>query len=130
MNEDDIKQRGLLFTGHHLPYNPNLIARAKDMRKNMTPEEKKLWYGFLLNNKHHFRRQHPIDNYIVDFYCAKLKLVIEIDGEQHHTDGGRYYDAERDNILESYGLKVIRFTNADVLKNFDGVCRKISRFNE
>ncbi len=102
MNKDDIKRRGLLFTGCHLPYNPDLIGRAKEMRKNMTREEKKLWYEFFRNFEHCFRRQHPIDNYIVDFYCADLKLVVEIDGGQHYTEGGKMYDVERNAVIESY----------------------------
>jgi very-short-patch-repair endonuclease len=70
-------------------------------------------------------RPRPIDNFIVDFYCAALKLVIEIDGDSHFTEQGKQYDAERTAILEGYGLRVIRFTNVEVLQNFEGVCYQL-----
>jgi very-short-patch-repair endonuclease len=73
-------------------------------------------------------RQRPIDNFIVDFYCASLKLVIEIDGESHFTQQGKDYDEERTRILEGYGITVVRFTNVDVLQNFEGVCRELARW--
>lgn len=101
------------------------MERAKELRKNMTPAEKKLWQNYLRRFQFRVLRQRPIDNFIVDFYCAKLRLVIEIDGESHFTDEGKDYDAERTSILEGYGLRVIRFTNAQVLKNLEGVCRQI-----
>jgi very-short-patch-repair endonuclease len=72
----------LIDSDFHLPYNPKLVERAKNLRKNMTPAEKKLWYSYLRNFKFRVLRQKPIDNFIVDFYCAKLKLVIEIDGDK------------------------------------------------
>ena len=73
-------------------------------------------------------RQKPIENFIVDFYCPKLKLVIEVDGDSHFTPEGMDYDAARTNILEGYGLQVIRFTNDEVLHNFEVVCERISGF--
>jgi very-short-patch-repair endonuclease len=72
-------------------------------------------------------RQRPIDNFIVDFYCPQLKLVIEIDGESHYLENAQIYDLERTQILEGYGLKVIRFTNEQVLNNLEGVCAEIER---
>jgi very-short-patch-repair endonuclease len=75
-----------------------------------------------------FWRQRPIDNFIVDFYCPKLKLVIEVDGDSHFTDLGLVYDEERTLVLEGYGLRVIRFTNDEVLQNFEGVCEQIMGF--
>jgi len=72
----------------HLPYNTALVARAKELRKNMTLAEKKLWYSYLKNFKFKVLRQRPIDHFIVDFYCPSLKLVIEIDGDTHFTDEG------------------------------------------
>ncbi len=129
MNEEDIKRRGLLFTGRHLPYNPKLTGRAKELRKNMTPAEKKLWYGFLRTFRFRVLPQRPIDNYIVDFYCSSLKLVIEIDGEHHCTEEGKQYDGERDTILESYGLTVMRVKNSDVMGKFEEVCERIERFD-
>ncbi|MEG3844318.1 endonuclease domain-containing protein [Microcoleus sp. herbarium14] len=92
------------------------------MRKNPTPSEKKLWQDFLRNFPLRVLRQIPIDNFIVDFYCAALLLVIEIDGESHFTEQGKRYDAERTGILEGYGLKVVRFTNVEVLQSLEGVC--------
>ena len=109
----------------HLPYNRQLVEKAKELRKNMTPAEKKLWYGYLRTFKFRILRQRPIDNFIVDFFCAQLRLVIEVDGESHFTNDGEDYDWERTQILEGYGLKVLRFTNDEVLKNWEGVCRRI-----
>jgi len=112
-------------TNFHLPYNPDLTVRAKELRRNPTPAEKKLWENCLRSLPLRILRQRPIDHFIVDFYCAALKLVIEIDGDSHFTDEGRAYDIERTRILEGYGLKVIRFTNDEVIKQFEGVCRRI-----
>lgn len=109
----------------HLPYNSNLVEKARELRKNMTPAERKLWYGYLRTFKFRVLRQRPIAFFIVDFYCAALKLVIEVDGAYHFTEAGRIYDAKRTNILEGYGLTVIRFTNDEVLHNFDAVCDRI-----
>ena len=83
----------------HLPYNPDLVAKARELRKNMTPAEKKLWHGYLRSFKFRVLRQRPIAFFIVDFYCAALKLVIEVDGDSHFTEAGRAYDAERTSIL-------------------------------
>jgi very-short-patch-repair endonuclease len=109
----------------HLPYNSTLIARARELRKNMTAAEKKLWYGYLRTFKFKVFRQRPIDHFIVDFYCPSLKLVIEIDGDSHFTDEGKEYDRERTQRLEGYGLRVVRFTNQQVLQDFEGVCGAI-----
>jgi very-short-patch-repair endonuclease len=105
----------------YLPYNPKLVERAKELRKNMTPAEKKLWCEYLKNFQFRVLRQRTIHHFIVDFYCPTLKLVIEIDGESHFTEEGKDYDLERTRILEGYGLKVIRFTNSQVLNQFDSV---------
>ncbi len=123
--KDELHKDGLITTGYHLPYNPKLVEAARQLRKNLTDAEKKLWNGFLRKFKYPVLRQRPIHHFIVDFYCAKLKLVIEIDGEQHYTEEGKAYDEERTRILESYGLRVIRFKNKDVFENFDEVCKKI-----
>jgi very-short-patch-repair endonuclease len=124
----EIKQRGLIYKWHHLPYNPSLIPRVKELRKHMTPAEQKLWSNFLSAFPHRVLSQRPIDNYIVDFYCPFFKMVIEIDGEQHYTEEGKAYDAERDGILASYGLKVLRVKNTELIENFRVVCEKITRF--
>ena len=116
-----LEQRGLITTGFHLPYNPTLKEAARRLRKNPTPSEKKIWYGYLRNFEHPVLRQRPIDNYIVDFYCPEYRLIVEIDGDSHFTDDGKVYDEERTKILEQYGLRVLRFTNEDVLQNLEGV---------
>ncbi|MBP0000083.1 MAG: endonuclease domain-containing protein [Cyanobacteria bacterium SID2] len=112
---------------YFLPYDRSLVERAKEMRKNPTAAERKLWQ-FLRTFPLKMWRQRPIDRFIVDFYCPKLKLVIEVDGAQHFTPEGRERDRQRTARLESYGLKVIRFTNAEVLNEFDAVCEVISQY--
>ena len=111
-----------LTNHHHLPYNPKLVERAKELRKNMTKAERKLWYEYLKNFQYRVHRQRPIDQFIVDFYCPELKLVIEIDGDIHNSEDAQNYDLERTQILSGYGLTVIRFTNQEVLSNFEEVC--------
>mgnify|MGYP002777116584 FL=1 len=119
------KQKHLLETGYYLPYNPELKQTARELRQNQTPAEKKLWNNYFKTFKYRVVRQRPIDYFIVDFYCAALKLVIEVDGESHFTNDSIAYDLERTQILEGYGLKVIRFTNDEVMKTFEGVCARI-----
>ena len=111
-----------------LPYNRKLKARAQELRKNATPQENKLWYGFLRKHPCHFTRQKTIDNYIVDFLCSSKKLVIEIDGSQHYTDDGLEYDQIRTKIFESLGLHVMRFTNAEIDDSFEGACEVIQEY--
>ena len=108
-------------------YDPKLIPRARELRKEATPQERKLWYGFLNNYPIRFQRQKAIRSYIVDFYCHKAKLVIELDGDQHGTPEQLTYDLHRTEVLESIGLSVIRFTNAEVRSSFDAVCDAINR---
>ncbi len=120
-----LKQRGLITTGFHLPYNPNLVERARTMRKNPTLAEKKLWQAYLRKYKHRVLRQRVIDHFIVDFYIPKQKLVIEIDGPVHNEKEVQEYDTQRTLFLEAYNLQVIRFTNDEVMHNFETVCRKI-----
>ncbi len=108
-----------------LPYNPELKARARELRKNSTLSEILLWdqlKGKKLKG-YQFNRQKPIGNYIVDFYCSKLGLVIEIDGISHNTKIDK--DMRRQKVLESYGLNVIRFNDLDVKKELDAVLRSI-----
>jgi very-short-patch-repair endonuclease len=119
------KKRGLISTAHHLPYDPRLVERARELRRNMTPAEKKLWFGFLRDFRHRVLRQRPIDHFIVDFYCPQLRLVIEVDGESHFTEVGETSDSERTAVLEGYGLRVMRFNNQEVLRNLEGVCAAI-----
>jgi very-short-patch-repair endonuclease len=117
----------LLHNHNSLPYNPSHKERARDLRKNMTPAERHLWYDFLSGYRPRFLRQRPIDHYIVDFYCSEKKLVIEVDGGVHASDDACEADAARTMVLESYGLRVIRFTNEDVMNTFDDVVREIGR---
>ena len=118
-------ENNFITNDFHLPYNRNLVTRAKELRKKMTLAEKKLWYGYLKKFPVRVLRQKPIDNFIVDFYCAKLKLAIEIDGDSHFSPEAQAKDQARTNILQGYGLSVIRFTNDDVLHNFEAVCGQI-----
>ena len=120
-----LKRRGLITTGFHLPYNPDLVGLARSMRKALTSAEKKLWEGLLRDIKFRVLRQRPIDNFSVDFYCPKMKLIIEIDGAGHFKDDGRALDKERTKILEAYGLRVVRFSDHDVMMHFTGVCERI-----
>ena len=119
------EQRNLPYSPQYLPYNKKLVDRAKELRKNMTPAEKKLWHEFLKYCDDRFWRQRPIDHFIVDFYCPARYLVIEIDGASHDSDEAQAYDEERTKVLEGYGLTVLRFTNQEVLENFEGVCEAI-----
>lgn len=110
----------------YLPYNPKLVDRAKQMRRNPTPAEKKLWEEYLKTFPHRVLRQRPIDHFIVDFYCAALRLVIEVDGSVHFSEAAQAHDAERLIELEKYGLQIIRFTNDEVINNFENVCNQIA----
>ena len=107
-------------------YNKEYTKLAKSLRKNMTKEEKHLWYDCLSIFPIKFYRQKQIGDYIVDFYCEKAKLVIELDGSQHYNDDNKEYDIERTKYLKKYGLQVIRFTNLDIKDNFEGVCEAIT----
>jgi very-short-patch-repair endonuclease len=110
-----------------LHYKKELKQRSRDLRKNTTDAERKLWSVIRMKQIHglQFYRQKPIGNYIVDFYCPAAKLVIEVDGGQHYESGAVQYDRIREDFLKSQGLRVIRFTNLDVLKNIEGVVSKI-----
>ena len=104
-----------------IPYNKNLVSNAKVLRKNMTSEEKHLWYDFLKRLPFNVRRQHNIENYIVDFYVAEKKTVIEIDGRQHLLLEHKLADEERDKTLASWGIKVLRYSNDSINRNFKSV---------
>ena len=103
-------------------HNKSLVPNAKELRKNMTKEERRLWYDFLKDYPVRFSRQKVLGKYIVDFYSASAKLIIELDGTQHFEETGQKYDKQRDKYLEEYGLQIIRIPNNDVNENFDGVC--------
>ena len=104
-----------------------LLMIAKNLRHHMTSQEKRLWYDFLKNYPIKIYRQRIIDNFVADFYCYQARLVIELDGSQHYTPDGKLNDAERTEILERYGLLVMRFSNKDVEDKFEGVCSKINK---
>ena len=110
--------------------NNELRTNAQNLRKNMTKEEAHLWYQCLCRAKYRFRRQYVIGNYIVDFYCHQAKLVIELDGSQHCTPEEMEYDKKRTAFLESRGLKVVRFSNLDVMRRFRDVCETIYQLME
>lgn len=120
-------KNGLISRAGCLPYNPKLKERARELRKNLTVAEYKLWQGYLRYHKHTFHRQKPIDHYIVDFYNSEFQLVIEIDGEQHSTPEGKEYDQHRDETLRGYGLNVLRFSNQQVMESFDEVVGEIEK---
>ena len=106
-------------------YNKSLIPLARALRKNMTPWERKLWYNFLRAYPVRFQRQKTIGNYIADFYCAKARLVIELDGGEHYTTEQAGRDAIRTKALESMNLTVLRVCNLDIDRNFSAVCEHI-----
>jgi len=110
-----------------LHYNKNLKKHSQDLRKNMTDAERNIWSRIRngqLQDKQLYR-QKIIGNYIVDFYCPKAKLVIEIDGGQHFSEEGREKDRIRDDYLKGLGLKVMRFSDRDAFENLDGLVQKI-----
>ena len=108
-----------------VPRNKNLTALANGLRKNMTKEERHLWYDFLRYCTPRFLRQEIIGGYIADFYCHKAKLVIELDGSQHMDPHGLEYDTTRTAYFHSLGIDVIRYYNNDIHNNFRGVCEHI-----
>ena len=106
-------------------YNEEMKERSRQLRKNMTPQEKHLWYDYLRRYPIKIYRQRSIDWFIADFYCDSARLVIEVDGGQHYTPDGKEYDTDRDAILRKYNLSVLRIKNEDVEKNFSNVCKLI-----
>jgi len=111
-----------------LPYNEKLKQHARQLRENMTDAERHLWAKIRMKQLKdcQFYRQKPIGDYIADFYCPKAKLVIEVDGSQHFSDEMTDYDRIRDEYLSSLGLRVLRFTNTEILTNTEGVLERIS----
>ncbi len=125
ITSEEVKERGLVWRGNHLPYNPENVEKARILRKNETPAERKLWREFLSRHRLRFLRQRPIDHYIVDFYCASEKIAIEVDGHSHNTVQQKENDKIRTVLLNLYGVKVIRFTNIEVLESFEDICKRI-----
>ena len=105
-----------------LPQNKKLKALARKLRSNATRHENRLWYEFLRYYPLQFNRQKVIMNYIADFYCAKARLVIELDGSQHYTEEGLSRDIAREELLKTLDLEVLRFRNIDIDQAFQGVC--------
>ena len=101
------------------------LRNSQKLRKEMTKEERHLWYDFLKSYPVQFKRQFPIGSYIIDFYCFQANLVIELDGSQHCEPVTIEYDRKRTQYLESQGLYVMRISNLDVMRNFRGVCEGI-----
>ena len=108
---------------------PAILARARELRCPMTPQEAKLWSRLRRKQLHgiKFRRQHPMGRFILDFFCYQHKLVIEIDGGHHAEPEQQAYDQARTEWLEARGLRVVRFTNRDIDTNIDGVLNEIAR---
>ena len=108
-----------------LPKNPKNKQLARNLRSNATKEENHLWYDFLRTYDIKFHRQISIGDYIVDFFCPKAKLVIELDGSQHYTPQQKIKDAERIEYLNSLDIAVLRFTNPEIHQYFEAVCQRI-----
>ena len=106
-------------------YNKANIPLAKALRKDMTPWERKLWYQYLRGYPVRFQRQKAIGNYIVDFYCATVRLALELDGGGHYTAQQIEKDALRSKELQGMGLHILRICNTDIDRNFSGVCEYI-----
>ena len=108
-----------------IPKNQKLTKIAQNLRRNMTKEERHLWYDFLKDSPIQFNRQKVIGDYIVDFYCHKAKLIIELDGSQHFEEANIKDDEERTKFFHCLGLKVLRIPNNEIWENFSGVCEAI-----
>ena len=107
------------------PRNNKNLANARQLRRNMTPQERHLWYDFLRYCKPRFRRQELIGSYIADFFCYDAKLIVEIDGLQHFEPDAIAYDQARTAYFHSLGIRVLRIDNGKVNGNFEGVCQGI-----
>ena len=117
--------RGTTLDEEVMKSNRKLKQYARELRRAATKEENRLWYQFLKTYPVQFRRQCVLDRYIVDFYCAKARLVVELDGSQHYIPEGMENDRNRTAYLRSLGLEVLRFSNGDVVNRFEDVCRMI-----
>jgi very-short-patch-repair endonuclease len=109
-----------------IPYRKTLTPRAQSLRRDPTPAEKKLWFEFLRDLPQKFTRQKPLGPYVADFYCSHERLVIELDGDSHYNDRAKRYDKSRTAALELQGIRVIRFSNLEVLQDFEAVCGVIA----
>ncbi len=111
----------------NIPKDNSQLENARRLRREMTPHERKLWYLFLRKYPVKIYKQRIIGKFIVDFYCASAKLVIELDGSQHYEEPAMAYDQERSIFLESLGLRVIRFSNREIDREFSAVCDQIDQ---
>ena len=109
----------------YLPKEKNTLPYAKELRREMTREERELWFQYLRHYPVKFYKQRPIGPFIVDFYCHKARLVVELDGSQHCDEAGLAYDAKRTAYLETLGIKVLRIPNNEVTRNLRGVCEAV-----
>ncbi len=107
------------------PRNQKNLALARSLRRNMTPQERHLWYDFLRYCKPRFRRQEMIGSYIADFFCHEAKLIVEIDGSQHFSPEIREKDNSRTSYFHSLGIRIMRVDNGQINRDFDGVCEGI-----
>lgn len=110
-----------------VPYRRNLKGRSRSPRRDPSPAERKLWFEFLRDLPVKFTRQKPLGRFVADFYCASRLLVVELDGDSHYDDRAARYDATRTAELAALGVRVIRFSNTDVMQSFEGVCAVILR---
>lgn len=108
-----------------LVYDKRLVPYARLLRKELTRQERHLWYDFLSTYSVRFQRQKTIGQFIVDFYCHQAKLAVELDGSQHYTPESMEYDLRSSEALNAQGVKVLRFTNTDIERNFASVCEVI-----
>ena len=106
---------------------PTMLRRARALRKDSTPQERKLWYQFLRGHSARFRRQQPFGPYIIDFFSPSARLAVEIDGGGHYEEEQYEYDRKRDRYMEQEGIRVLRFTNLEIAQNFPEVCETIER---
>ena len=130
MRSNIFKHQFLIYRSTNLNENnnPKLKTNAQNLRKNMTKEERHLWYDFLKSLPVTFNRQKVIGPYIADFYCAQVRLVVELDGSQHFEEEGLSKDKERDEFFRNLNITVKRYSNLDVNLNFDSVCQDIYDF--
>ena len=109
-----------------IPKDNSQLENARQLRREMTPHERKLWYLFLRKYPVKIYKQRIIGRFIVDFYCASARLVIEVNGFQHYEPQSMAYDVERSEFLSALGLEVLRFPNRDIDRDFRGVCEQIN----
>ena len=117
--------KGVIAVDGKVLYNAKNIEYARQLRKDMTKQERKLWYEYLKKSNYKWYKQRRIGNYIVDFYCDKLRLVLEIDGSQHYEEEQKEYDKARTKMLNACGISVLRIANNKIDDNFLGVCEYI-----